>query len=78
MRLTLALVVYCTVLIFAALVAMLISSCGVVTSDGRGRVSVSRCDVIVGDELGELPRRHGGPRSRVAEGNGIECRVWKF
>jgi hypothetical protein len=77
MRLTLALVVYCTVLIFVALLAML-AGCGVVTSDGRGRVNVSRCDVIVGDELGELPRRHGGPRSRAAEGNGVECRVWKF
>ena len=52
--------------------------CGVVSSDGRGRVSVSRCDVIVGDELGELAPDHGGPRSRASYGNGIECRIVRF
>jgi hypothetical protein len=67
-----------TCLLIGVALGTLITGCGVVSSDGRGRVSVSRCDVIVGDELGELPEAHGGPRSRASYGDGIECRIWKF
>lgn len=60
------------------ILAIALSGCGAIKGDGKGRVSVGACDIIVGDELGNPPPRHGGPESEAEEGTGIECVVWRF
>lgn len=60
------------------LIYCLVSGCGVVHSDGQGRVGLGDCDIIVNDTLGTIPKRHGGPVSKAQEGDGIECVLWRF
>lgn len=60
------------------LIYCLVSGCGVVHSDGQGRVGLGDCDIIVNDTLGTVPKRHGGPVSRAQEGTGIDCVLVRF